>query len=91
MFVLDMRRVWRSGTEIAGVVHLIEAGLSDREVAHATGIPWETVRAWRRGRLPERARRVLAGVPESAGCGAAHDLDALPPADYWKTWPCLFP
>jgi hypothetical protein len=78
-----MRRVWRSGTEIAGVVHLIEAGLSDREAAHATGIPYETIRAWRRGRLPERARRVLAGVPECAGCGAAaHDLDSLPPYDY---------
>jgi hypothetical protein len=83
MFGHGMRRVWRSGTEIAGVVHLIEAGLSDREAAHATGIPYETIRAWRRGRLPERARRVLAGVPECAGCGAAaHDLDSLPPYDY---------
>jgi hypothetical protein len=78
-----MRRVWRSGSEIAGVVRLIEAGLSDREVTRATGIPYETVRAWRGGRVPERARRVLAGVPECAGCGsAAHDLDGLPPDDY---------
>jgi hypothetical protein len=83
MFVLGMRRVWRSGTEIAGVVRLIETGLSDREVARATVIPYETIRAWRRGRLPERARRVLAGVPECAGCGGAeHDRDALPPDDY---------
>jgi hypothetical protein len=83
MFVYDMRRVWRSGTEIAGVVRLIEAGRSDREVARATGIPYETIRAWRSGRLPERARRVLAGVPECDGCGgAAHDLEALPRDDY---------
>jgi hypothetical protein len=83
MFALEMRRVWRSGTEIAGVVRLIEAGLSDREATRATGIPYETVRAWRRGRVPQRARRVLAGVPECAGCGAAaHDFDSLPPDDY---------
>jgi hypothetical protein len=83
MFVSDMRRVWRTGTEIAGVVRLIEAGLSDREVARTTGIPYETIRAWRSGRLPERARRVLAGVPECAGCGGAeHDRHALPPDDY---------
>jgi hypothetical protein len=32
-----MRRIWRSGTEIAGVVRLIEAGASDREVSRSTG------------------------------------------------------
>lgn len=46
-------------------------------------MPYETVRAWRRGRLPERALRVLAGVPDCAGCGgAAHDYDALPADAY---------
>jgi hypothetical protein len=78
-----MRRVWRSGTEIAGIVRLIEAGLTDREVALQTGVAYETVRAWRGGRIPERARRVLAGVPECASCGgAAHHFDALPTDDY---------
>jgi hypothetical protein len=83
MFVLDMRRVWRSGSEIASAVRLIEAGFGDWEVARATAIPYETIRTWRRGRLPERARRVLAGIPECAGCGgAAHDRDALPVDSY---------
>jgi hypothetical protein len=78
-----MRRVWRSGTEIACVLRLVEAGHGDKEVARATGIPHETIRAWRRGRVPERARRVLAGVPECAGCGGeAHDYEALPRDDY---------
>jgi hypothetical protein len=74
-----MQRIWRSGTEIAGALRLAEAGRSDAEVARATGIPRETIRAWRRGRVPERARRVLAGMAECGGCrGEAHDLDALP-------------
>jgi hypothetical protein len=82
MFV-KMRRVWRSGSEIADALGLVEAGLSDEEVASRTGIPRETVRAWRRGRVPERARRVLAGIAECNGCGgAAHDYDRLPPGDY---------
>jgi hypothetical protein len=78
-----MRRVWRSGTEIAAVVRMSEAGRSDDAVARATGIPRETIRTWRRGRVPERARRVLAGVPECAGCGGeAHDHATLPRDEY---------
>jgi hypothetical protein len=75
--------VWRSGTEIAGAVRLFEAGLNDRAVARQTGVPYETVRAWRSGRLPERARRVLAGTPECPRCGSAeHDHARLPIEDY---------
>lgn len=78
-----MRRVWRSGTEIAAALRLVEAGRSDTEVARATGIPHETVRAWRRGRIPERARRVLAGMAECEACGGpAHDVAALPHEAY---------
>jgi hypothetical protein len=64
---MTMHRVWRSGTEIAGVVRLVEAGRSDAEVARPTSISREAIRAWRRGRVPERARRALVGVPECAG------------------------
>jgi hypothetical protein len=78
-----MRRVWRSGTEIADVVRMSRAGLSDADVAFTTGIPKETIRAWRRGRLPERARRVLAGARECERCGGeADDYERLPRADY---------
>jgi Homeodomain-like domain-containing protein len=75
--------VWRSGSEIAAAVRLSDAGHSDREVARATGIPHETVRAWRSGRVPQRARRVLAGLAECDGCGGPeHDLSALPREAY---------
>jgi hypothetical protein len=58
---------------------MVEAGLGDPVVARATGIPWETIRAWRSGRVPERARRVLAGEPTCRGCGGpAHDHESLP-------------
>ena len=64
-------------------MRLIQAGVSDREVARRTTVPYETVRAWRSGRIPERARRVLAGIPECTRCGgAAHDYRALPGAEY---------
>jgi hypothetical protein len=82
MFV-HVRRVWRSGREIAHALRLVEAGLRDSDVAGRTGIPLETVRAWRRGRVPERARRVLDGVPQCDRCGeVAHEYERLPVDDY---------
>lgn len=78
-----MQRIWRSGEEIADVVRLIERGMTDRDIARGTGIPAETIRAWRRGRVPERARRALAGVASCANCGGGvHDTSALPRAAY---------
>jgi hypothetical protein len=78
-----MRRVWRSGTEIAAALRLAEAGLGDKDVARATGIPHHTVRTWRRGRIPERALRALAGIPECPRCGGeAHEYGLLPLDDY---------
>jgi hypothetical protein len=78
-----MRRVWRSGDEIADVVRLMEAGVEDRAIVRQTGIPLDTVRTWRRGRVPERAARALAGIPGCERCGeAAHDYRMLPAADY---------
>jgi hypothetical protein len=78
-----MRRIWRSGDEIAEVVRLIEAGIDDRAIARRTGIPLETVRTWRRGRIPQRAARALAGIPSCDKCGEAeHDPRALPTEDY---------
>jgi hypothetical protein len=78
-----VRRVWRSGDEIAAVVRLIEAGMDDPAVAQRTGIPVDTVRTWRRGQVPQRAARALAGLPGCAECGEAeHDHDALPVRDY---------
>ena len=79
----DMRRVWRSGKEIADALRLVEAGLDDAEVARRTGIPRETVRAWRGGRVPERAQRALDGIPECDRCGGPpHEYDRLPVRDY---------
>jgi hypothetical protein len=72
-------RVWRSGEEIADALRLVDDGLDDAEIASATGIPRETVRAWRGGRVPERARRALAGINSCQHCGALeHDHESLP-------------
>jgi hypothetical protein len=72
-------RTWRPAQEIAHALQLAAAGLDDRGVARATGIPYETIRAWRSGRVPERAKRALAGVPSCSQCGGAvHDTSALP-------------
>jgi hypothetical protein len=82
MFVL-MRRVWRPAEEIAAALRLVEAGLDDRAIASITGIPYETIRTWRRGRVPERARRAIAGLPSCSSCdGPTHDYDALPTKAY---------
>jgi hypothetical protein len=70
MFVF-MRRVWRPAGDIAEVVRLIESGVTDDAIALRTGIPRETIRAWRGGRVPERARRVLAGEPACERCGGS--------------------
>jgi hypothetical protein len=78
-----MQRIWRSGREIADALRLVEAGLGDKEVARATGIPHHTVRTWRRGHVPERARRALAGIAECPRCGGdAHEYARLPHDDY---------
>jgi hypothetical protein len=78
-----MQRLWRSGEEIAAALRLVDAGLGDRAVAQTTGIPFETVRAWRGGRVPERAQRVLAGEPTCLSCGGpAHDRESLPRESY---------
>jgi hypothetical protein len=79
----SMRRQWRSGQAIADAMQLLAAGSSDRDVAHASGIPFETIRTWRRGRVPERARRVLAGEAICDVCGnPAHDHASLPLESY---------
>jgi hypothetical protein len=73
-----MHRIWRSGEEIADAVRLIEAGIDDRSIARRTGIPRETVRTWRSGRVPERARRALAGISSCNTCGQLeHDYEGL--------------
>jgi hypothetical protein len=78
-----VRRIWRSGEEIAAVVRLIEAGVQDRAITQRTGIPRGTVRTWRRGDVPARAARALAGIPGCERCGeAAHDHRGLPAAEY---------
>jgi hypothetical protein len=76
-------RRWRPAAEIAKALELVATGLDDRSVARATGIPAETVRTWRRGRIPERAKRALAGLPSCSRCGGAmHDPGTLPREAY---------
>jgi hypothetical protein len=78
-----VRRIWRSGDEVAGVVDLITEGLDDRAICDRTGIPIGTIRTWRRGQVPRRAIPALAGLPSCDHCGErAHDYDALPVTAY---------
>ena len=55
---------------------LLEAGLSDYEIARRTGIPRGTVLNWRRGG-GRTARRARFPEERCEVCGAAHSLDEI--------------
>lgn len=62
---------------------LMATGLGDQEVAEHIAVPAATVRNWRRGRIPARARAVLSGVALCERClQPAHRFDQLPQAEY---------
>jgi hypothetical protein len=72
----SMKGVPRPDSEVAQVRELLEAGLSDYEIARRSGIPRGTVLNWRRG-----GGRTAPGARLAAGrcevCGGAHNLEAL--------------
>jgi hypothetical protein len=68
---------------VLAVLARLDGGESARAVAVATGIPYETIRKWQRGRIPLKARRMAEGAHWCAGCGAEeHDFSALPSRQY---------
>jgi Homeodomain-like domain len=71
----------RSIEEVRTVLALVEEGFNDCEIARRTGIPRGTVRDWRRGILPGRARSKAQG--SCPDCGhPIHDFAALPHPAY---------
>jgi hypothetical protein len=71
-----MKGVVRPESEVAKVRELLEAGLSDYEIARRTGIPRSTVLNWRHGRAKTASR---PGCPADRchECGAIHRLEDL--------------
>jgi hypothetical protein len=68
---------------VLAVLARLDRGESARAVALATGIPYETIRKWQRGRIPRKARRTAEGTHWCADCGAEeHDFSALPGRQY---------
>jgi hypothetical protein len=55
--------------DVVAVFKLKSEGRTDREVSGLTGVPLDTIRAWRNRRLPARAAAVLAGVETCPVCG----------------------
>jgi hypothetical protein len=55
----------RPTDELAVVLRLIEAGLSDETISRLTSVPRRTVSDWRRGKVPAAYGRACAHDPES--------------------------
>jgi hypothetical protein len=76
-----VKGVARPESEVAQVRELLDAGLSDYEVARRTGIPRSTVLNWRHGRGRDAyPQGTLADRCDN--CGAIHNLEALDPEAY---------
>ncbi len=55
--------------QVHAVLRLLDEGATLRATSEATGVPAATIRNWKRGRLPNRVRLEIAGVPICATCG----------------------
>jgi hypothetical protein len=61
----------RTVREIEGVLWLAEMGLSRRQIAAVSGLPYNTVAKWLRGELPGYARHGSSGC-EACGHHVRH-------------------
>lgn len=65
------------------VVRQLESGAPPGAVSDASGVPLPTVRRWGAGRIPELARRRLAGIETCPTCGSVeHWFPSLPAEQY---------
>jgi hypothetical protein len=72
----------RSQNEVIRVLRLIEAGMSNSDIARQTGLPRGTIRDWRDGRTPGARHRVDDGSI-CKRCGRpVHDPSQLPARSY---------
>jgi len=69
-------------TDVRAVFALKAAGLSDREVWRRTGVPINTIRAWRNRRLPAYARPALSAPNACWGFEEQPDFASLPTDTY---------
>lgn len=68
--------------DLQAVIQLKSDGRTDREVFQVTGVPINTIRAWRNHGLPARANRALeVGICPRCRCDP-HDFSALPTGTY---------
>jgi hypothetical protein len=73
----------RPHTDIRAVLELKEQGRTDREISTVTGVPVNTIRAWRNHGLPKSATRGLNTGDVCSRCGAeSHRFECLPAETY---------
>ena len=73
----------RPSAEVVSVFALKDEGHTDWEISRLTGVPVNTIRAWRRLGPPQHAKRALEGLPDCATCGKPeHDFGRLNPTAY---------
>jgi hypothetical protein len=73
----------RPRTDLQKVFDLKRTGLSDREVAAATGVPVNTIRGWRNHGLPKYALPPEERPPACPVCGdEIHDFGDIPAKSY---------
>lgn len=69
--------------DVLAVLRLKEAGKTDAEVSRLSGVPTNTIRAWRRIGPSSQAKAVLAGIELCADCGLPkHRFEELAPELY---------
>ena len=73
------RGVPRSRADVERAAELLGVGVSAREVARLTGIPWTTIKNWRREGLDRALARAERALPDPSTCACRHDLRS---ADY---------
>lgn len=78
-----MKRTRWQPEVVVKALRLSASGMPDREITIVTGVPTETVRVWRSGRIPIRAKQMLDGVALCPRCHEPeHDFAGMPAEPY---------
>ncbi len=72
----------RSLDDVRAVYRLKAEGLPDCEVSRRTGIPVNTIRAWRNRRMPDYARPSIPARAAGRHSLDSFDLSTVPPGPY---------
>ena len=77
-----MPRIRRSLDDVRTVFELKADGLSDRDVSLRAGVPVNTIRTWRNGRVPDYARASIPAKPTGLHDLESFDCSAVPSEPY---------